>query len=96
LSDTPEGRPIVPALCTVTLVVPLEILGEPALAVIVVVPRLTGVAVTVALVCPAAIVTVEGMVTTPEGLALKFTVRAEGAGADKVTVRVPLPGPVSV
>jgi hypothetical protein len=50
--ETPAGRPIVPPLCTVTLVAPLETFGAVELAVTVVVPRLTPVTGTEALVAP--------------------------------------------
>jgi hypothetical protein len=94
--ETPEGRPMVPPLCTVTLVVPLETLDRLELAVMVAVPRLAPVTGTEALVAPSAIVTVEGTDTTPEGTALRLTVMAAGAGADNVTVRFSVASPVMV
>lgn len=50
--ETPEGRPIAPPLCTITLVAPLETLGAVELAVTIAVPRLTPVTGTEALVAP--------------------------------------------
>ena len=75
---------------------PLDTLAAVELAVIVVVPAPAAVTGTVAVVAFAAIVTDEGNDTTPEILELRFTVRAEGAGAERVTVRFCVTGPVSV
>jgi hypothetical protein len=95
-SDTPDGRPIGPALCTVMLAVAFVMLGEPAFAVMVVVPGLAPTTGTVAVVAPCAMVTVAGAVTTPVGLALIITEMADGACADNVSVRFSVLGPVSV
>jgi hypothetical protein len=94
--ETPVGRPMAPPLCTVTLVLPLEILDVLELAVMVADPGLTAVTGTVALVAPCAITTVEGTDTIPEGTALRLTVITAGAGADRVTVRFSLASPVMV
>jgi len=67
--------------------------GEVVLALIVAVPGATPVTATVAAVAPCAIVTVVGTVTTPVGVALIFTVRLAGAGADSVSVRFWVPTP---
>ena len=95
-SETPDGRPIGPALCTVMLAVAFVMLGEPPFAVMVVVPGLAPTTGTVAVVAPCAMVTVAGAVTTPVGLALIVTEMADGAGADNVSVRFSVSGPVSV
>ena len=96
LRETPEGRPMVPPLCTVTLVVPLATLDVVVLAVTVAVPRPTPVTGTVALEAPCAIVIVDGIDTMPAGTALRLTVMTAGAGADNVTVRFPVAGPAIV
>jgi hypothetical protein len=76
-----------PADCTVAGAVGLLMLAEVVAALIVAVPTETPVTGTVALVAPAAMVTVAGTVTKPVGEALIFTVRAAGKGADKFSVR---------
>jgi hypothetical protein len=86
-NTVPWGRVMVPDETTVTEAVAFVILGEPAEAVTVAVPPETPVTGTVAVVEPEAIVTVVGTLTIPAGEALIFTVMAEGAGADSVSVR---------
>src|SRR5579884_3549696 len=73
-------------LCTVTDAVAFGIFGAAAVAVMVVPPTAAPVIGSVAVVAFFAIVTEAGMLTTPVGLELRFTVRADGAGADKVSV----------
>ena len=85
-----------PALWTVTVAVPLDTFGTLVLAVIVVVPTVAPVTGTVAVVLFAAIKTEAGSVTTPAGLALKFTVRAAGVAAESVSVRFCVATPVIV
>jgi hypothetical protein len=94
-SDTPAGRMSDPAVCTETLAVVFVTLGEPELAVMVVLPTPVPTAVICTLVAPLAKVTVAGTVAIPVGLALRLTVRPdEGAGADRFRVRVAVVGPV--
>ena len=91
-----DGRPMVPALTTVTLAVVSAKFGR-ELAWIVVVPSATPVTVTVALVALAAMVTVAGTVATPVLLELRFiTTPPAGAGADKFSVRFWVAVPVMV
>src|SRR5579884_2528808 len=72
--------------CTVTAAVALGVFGAVAVAVMVVPPTLTPVIGSGAVVAFLAIVTDAGTLTTPVGLALRLTVRAAGAGADRVSV----------
>jgi len=95
-SDTPEGRPIVPALWTVTLVVAFATFGTPVLVETWAVPALAPLMVTWTALVPCAMVTLGGTVTIPRGFAVRFTTRAEGAVAESVRVRVSLSGPVRV
>ena len=91
-----DGRPIVPALTTVTLAVVSAMFGR-ELAWIVVVPGVTLVTGTVALVALAAIVTVAGTVATLALLELKLKIMPPaGAGADKFSVRFWVAIPVMV
>lgn len=94
---TPEGNPMVPMLCTVTVVVAAGTLGAVVLAVIVVDPVAKPVTANVVVVAPAAKVAVAGKVMIPVGLAAKVTVRPPvGAGTDKVRVRFCGAAPISV
>jgi len=91
-----DGRPMVPALTTVTLAVVSAMLGR-ELAWMVVVPGVTLVTGTVTLVALAAIVTVAGTVATPVLLELKLKATPPaGAGADKFSVRFWVAIPVMV
>ena len=82
-----DGKPIDPALTTVTLAVVSAMFGE-ELACTVAVPGATPVTATVALVALAAIVTVAGTVATPVLLELRLKVTPPvGAGADRFSVR---------
>ena len=92
-----DGRPIVPADCTVTVAVPLEIFAVDVLAVTVVEPVAAPVTAIVAVVAPCAIVTEAGIVAMPVGFALRFTVMPPvGAAVESVTVRFLVSVPVSV
>jgi hypothetical protein len=92
-----DGSEIEPAFCTVMVAVALEMLtGDDAAAVMVAEPAATGVTLKVAVVAFALMVTEPGSETIPVGAAVRFTVIAEGAAADKVTVKVRLSGPEKV
>jgi hypothetical protein len=92
-----DGRLIGPAFSTVTVTVADGPPGVAALAVIVVEPGPAPVTGTLAVVAPAAIVAVEGIVTICSGAALKLTIKPPaGAGDERVSVRFCVAGPVTV
>jgi hypothetical protein len=87
---------MVPALWTVTAAIPLDTFGTLVLAVMLAVPTLTPVTGTVTVVAFAAIETEAGTVTTPGGVALRFTVSAAGVAAESESVRFCVATPVIV
>ena len=83
-----EGSRMAPLFCTVTAAVAFETFGETVLAVIVVVPAETPVTGKIAVVAPAAMVAVAGIVIIPAVLLAKvIATPPAGAGADSVKVR---------
>jgi hypothetical protein len=95
LTDVAAGIVNGPAVCTVTVAVAGAMLVE--LAVIVVEPMFRPVTGTLTAVKPDVKVAVALTVATLALLELRFTViPAAGAGAERVSVRVPATGPVKV
>jgi len=91
------GRTIEPNCCTVTSAVVSAIFGAPVLAVIVVEPAATGVIGTLAVVAPAAIVTVDGTVALPVLLEARSNTRPPaGAAPERFSVRFLGAAPVIV
>jgi len=89
-TESPDGVPMVPGGVTVTVSVALGTFGG-APAVIVVLPAATPATANVAVLEPAANVTVAGTVATPVLLEARLTVTPPvGAAADSVSVRVAL------
>ena len=84
---TPEGSEMLPPLCTVTVAVALVTLGAVLDAVMVVVPTLSPVTGTLTEVAPCEMVTLAGMLSTPDVLVLRLIVNADGAAADKFKIR---------
>jgi hypothetical protein len=93
---TPDGSPMGPAVTTVTFAVVSEMKGD-RLAWITAEPKLTAVTSTLAVVAPAAKVTVAGTVATAVLAELRLTVSPPaGAAADNVSVIFFVLNPVMV
>ena len=91
------GRPITPAVTTVTPTVVLGTFGAVVLAVMVVEPKPTAVTSTFTLVAPAAKLTLAGTVATLEALETKLIVKpAAGAAPDRFNATVCVEIPVMV
>ena len=91
------GRPIGPAVSTVTAVVVLGRFGASVLAVIVVEPKVTAVTSTFTLVAPAAKLTLAGTVATLGALEIKLIVKPlAGAAPDRFNATVCVAIPVMV
>ena len=91
------GRPIGPAVTTVTAVVVLGRFGASVLAVMVVEPKVTAVTGTFTLVAPAAKFTLAGTVATPGALEVKLIVKPPaGAAPDRFNATVCVAIPVIV